>query len=155
MSDVLKEPILVLTESMLRNVFVCEGPSVQHAEIMSRRVCVVLPDLSSLIQRIETRVMEQIMTDLAAEVENGVMDTLRRTEKRRAERIFGSVDEALATRLDKKARDKTRTSEEQEAIKMQRFSNLMSRANHSPPREHREDVSVVSPHTPTKRERDA
>src|SRR6056297_2224801 len=93
-------PALVVTQNLLRNILLSEGITQRNADALSRRVCASLPDLPSLVKRVEDTVVEHLMSELQVEMTQKITIQLHDATAARPDHEFVMIDEALCERID-------------------------------------------------------
>lgn len=148
-------PTLVLTEPLLRDILMSDGFPRANAIALARRVCMSLPDLPTLISRVETSVMDRIMAELEREVTDEVMKKLRDCSKDRSDRTFGKIDTELCDRIDEQAVALMEEDADQARRSSRQFELSILRANCQQSGAAKGDVLVLTSEMRTIRSRNA
>ena len=98
-------PALVVTQNLLRNILLSEGITQRNAVALARRICASLPDLPSLVKRVEDTVVENLMAELQVEITQKITTQLQDAPSARPDRGFETIDEAFCERIDARARE--------------------------------------------------
>lgn len=104
-SKMMNEKILVTTERMLCDILICEGISEKNARALALRICGVLPDLPSLMETVEARVVEQLLSEIERDVLGKVTEQVEERLEYQADATLGNIDSSLVGRLDGQARE--------------------------------------------------
>jgi hypothetical protein len=121
--------LLVLTQTMLTDILINEGITPSNARALSHRICMALPDHMSLMHRIETSVIDQLVSVLEVEIVNEVMMKARQGRVQRIGTDFGDIESELFDRIEQKARSLMDSDEDPHLDKSRNFELSILRAN--------------------------